>query len=160
MRGKILSGEPAFGYFTWPRGYSALWVGLCVVGEAACFSPKVLEDLDGCWNLLGGKMYERNKWQGKSDYILSRWFPQRCTVPVAMVTGILSKRLHTSEVLQYALGLPSHLEISRAFPTATLRPARLTALAEKDHFSLLSHGCLSPHNWEPQSSQLAESWVS
>jgi hypothetical protein len=34
-----------------------------VLGDAACFSLKVLEDLDGCWNLLGGKMkmYERSK---------------------------------------------------------------------------------------------------
>ena len=32
-----------------------LCTGLCVLGAAVCFSVKVLEDLDGCWNLLGGK---------------------------------------------------------------------------------------------------------
>lgn len=74
MRRESLGRELAFGHFTWPRGSSALWVGLCAVGEAACFPLKVLEALDGCWNLLGGNMYERKKCQGKSTYILSRWF--------------------------------------------------------------------------------------
>lgn len=97
MRRESLGRELAFGHFTWPRGSSALWVGLCAVGEAACFSLKVLEALDGCWNLLGGNMYERNKCQGKSTYILSRWFFQRGTALVAMGTDILSKLVDTSE---------------------------------------------------------------
>lgn len=91
-------------------------------------------------------MYERNKWHGKSNYILCRRFLQRCMVLVAMVKDILSKLVDASEVFLHALVLLSHLVITRAFPTFIHRPACLAGIEERDLFSLLSHGCLFPRN--------------